>query len=109
MNITTECSSDPSGFRCRCEDQYSWSCDQCSSYGSCGEIVDGKMRGCLNNYASDREFCQPITNPSPTTTAGIPISYSSNRLHLLKIIDMLVMIYSIVIFHRAINHLWGNY
>ncbi|XP_055741038.1 adhesion G protein-coupled receptor F5-like isoform X2 [Salvelinus fontinalis] len=73
INITTECSSDPSGFRCRCEDQYSWSCDQCSSNGSCDEIVDGKICGCLNDYPSDGKFCQPITNltacPSPTTTA----------------------------------------
>ncbi|XP_035630905.2 adhesion G protein-coupled receptor F5-like isoform X1 [Oncorhynchus keta] len=75
MNITTECSSDPSAFRCRCEDQYSWSCDQCSSYGSCDEIVDGKIRGCLNNYPSDGKFCQPITNPSPTTTAEPSTTY----------------------------------
>ncbi|KAM9551879.1 adhesion G protein-coupled receptor F4-like isoform 3-T3 [Salvelinus alpinus] len=73
MNITTECSSDFGGVRCRCEDQYSWSCDQCSSNGSCDEIVDGKICGCLNDYPSDGKFCQPITNltacPSPTTTA----------------------------------------
>ncbi|KAM9551878.1 adhesion G protein-coupled receptor F4-like isoform 2-T2 [Salvelinus alpinus] len=68
-----ECSSDFGGVRCRCEDQYSWSCDQCSSNGSCDEIVDGKICGCLNDYPSDGKFCQPITNltacPSPTTTA----------------------------------------
>ncbi|XP_071006806.1 adhesion G-protein coupled receptor F1-like [Oncorhynchus clarkii lewisi] len=79
INITTECSSDPSGFRCRCEDQYSWSCDQCSSNVSCDEIVDGKTCGCLNDYPSDGKFCQPITNltacPSPTTTAETSTTY----------------------------------
>ncbi|XP_042156730.1 adhesion G protein-coupled receptor F5 isoform X2 [Oncorhynchus tshawytscha] len=79
INITTECSSDPSGFRCRCEDQYSWSCDQCSSNVSCDEIVDGKTCGCLNDYPSDGKFCQPITNltacPSPTTTAEPSTTY----------------------------------
>ncbi|XP_021456235.2 adhesion G-protein coupled receptor F1 isoform X2 [Oncorhynchus mykiss] len=68
INITTECSSDPSGFRCRCEDQYSWSCDQCSSNVSCDEIVDGKTCGCLNDYPSDGKFCQPITNLTACTT-----------------------------------------
>ncbi|XP_014060813.1 adhesion G protein-coupled receptor F4 isoform X2 [Salmo salar] len=68
INITTECSSDPSGFSCRCEDQYSWSCDQCSSNGSCDKIVDGKICRCLNDYPSDGKFCQPITNLTACTT-----------------------------------------
>ncbi|XP_038818533.1 adhesion G-protein coupled receptor F1-like [Salvelinus namaycush] len=69
-----ECSSDFGGFRCRCEDQYSWSCDQCSSSQSCDEIVDGKICGCLNDYPSDGKFCQPITSrivASPATISTI--------------------------------------
>ncbi|XP_029605885.1 uncharacterized protein LOC115191955 isoform X2 [Salmo trutta] len=79
INITTECFSGSTGFSCRCEDQYSWSCDQCSSNGSCDEIVDGKICRCLNDYPSDGKFCQPITNltacPSPTTTAESSTTY----------------------------------
>ncbi|XP_029605837.1 adhesion G-protein coupled receptor F1-like isoform X3 [Salmo trutta] len=58
-----ECSSDPSGIRCRCEDQYSCSCDQCSSNGSCDEIVS-EICGCFEGYHSEVMFCRPITKPS---------------------------------------------
>ncbi|XP_014060817.1 adhesion G protein-coupled receptor F5 isoform X2 [Salmo salar] len=63
INITTECSSGSTGFSCRCEDQYSCSCDHCSSYGSCDEIVS-EICGCLKDYHSEVMFCRPITKPS---------------------------------------------
>ncbi|XP_045066079.1 adhesion G protein-coupled receptor F5 isoform X2 [Coregonus clupeaformis] len=73
INITTACYQNSIGFQCRCEDQYGWSCDQCSSYGSCDDIIDGKICGCVNAVPSNGQFCQPITNltacPSPTTPA----------------------------------------
>ncbi|CAB1340197.1 unnamed protein product [Coregonus sp. 'balchen'] len=64
INITTACYQNSIGFQCRCEDQYGWSCDQCSSYGSCDDIIDGKICGCVNAVPSNGQFCQPITMPS---------------------------------------------
>ncbi|CAB1439325.1 unnamed protein product [Pleuronectes platessa] len=79
MNISTVCSQSSSGYQCRCEDQYRWSCDQCFMYGSCDNITSDTC-GCINAIPADGQHCQPVdqynftfcsattTSPSPTTS-----------------------------------------
>ncbi|XP_060947075.1 adhesion G protein-coupled receptor F5-like [Limanda limanda] len=83
MNISTVCSPSSSGYQCRCEDQYRWSCDQCFMYGSCDNITSDTC-GCINAIPADGQHCQPViqynftfcpvltTTPSPTTS---PVVY----------------------------------
>ncbi|XP_034051591.1 mucin-2-like [Gymnodraco acuticeps] len=77
VNISTVCSPSSTGYQCRCEDQYLWSCDQCLQYTSCDNIT-GDTCGCINAIPPDGQYCQPsgqnnipaciaITTPPPTT------------------------------------------
>ncbi|XP_067427696.1 uncharacterized protein [Thunnus thynnus] len=59
VNISTVCYPSSAGFRCRCEDQYRWSCDQCFLYGSCDNITDDTC-GCINTLPPDGQYCQPV-------------------------------------------------
>ncbi|KAI9533359.1 hypothetical protein NQZ68_024413, partial [Dissostichus eleginoides] len=52
------CSPSSSGYQCRCEDQYRWSCDQCLQYTSCDNIT-GDTCGCINAIPPDGQYCQP--------------------------------------------------
>ncbi|XP_062267957.1 uncharacterized protein LOC133973893, partial [Platichthys flesus] len=63
MNISTVCSRSSSGYQCRCEDQYRWSCDQCFVYGSCDNITSNTC-GCINAIPADGQHCQPLTAPA---------------------------------------------
>ncbi|KAF3846883.1 hypothetical protein F7725_003961 [Dissostichus mawsoni] len=58
VNISTVCSPSSSGYQCRCEDQYRWSCDQCLQYTSCDNIT-GDTCGCINAIPPDGQYCQP--------------------------------------------------
>uniref|UniRef100_A0A3P9H2V5 Adhesion G protein-coupled receptor F5 n=1 Tax=Oryzias latipes TaxID=8090 RepID=A0A3P9H2V5_ORYLA len=58
-NISTVCSPIRDGYRCICEDQYRWSCDQCLMYGACDQISADSC-GCINAIPSDRNFCQSL-------------------------------------------------
>nr|XP_046146884.1 uncharacterized protein LOC123990354 [Oncorhynchus gorbuscha] len=73
LNITTVCYTNGTGFQCRCEDQYRWSCNNCAIYGACEENTD-KPCSCINAIPSDGEYCQSVQNPNftacPTTTAS---------------------------------------
>ncbi|XP_036841020.1 uncharacterized protein adgrf8 isoform X13 [Oncorhynchus mykiss] len=73
INITTVCYPNGTGFQCRCEDQYRWSCNNCAIYGACEENTD-KPCSCINAIPSDGEYCQSVQNPNftacPTTTAS---------------------------------------
>eukprot|EP00063_Salmo_salar_P025234 XP_014000069.1 PREDICTED: probable G-protein coupled receptor 116 isoform X2 [Salmo salar] len=73
LNITTVCYPNGTGFQCRCEDKYRWSCNNCAIYGTCEENTD-KPCGCINAIPSDGEYCQSVQNPNfpacPTTTAS---------------------------------------
>lgn len=57
--LNSVCYPSNSGFQCRCEDQYRWSCDQCLTYGSCDNITDGTC-GCLHTIPPDGQYCQPV-------------------------------------------------
>ncbi|CAB1340196.1 unnamed protein product, partial [Coregonus sp. 'balchen'] len=80
INITTACYQNSIGFQCRCEDQYGWSCDQCSSYGSCDDIIDGKICGCVNAVPSNGPFCQPIPGHVNNKTDHRKFKNSNNSL-----------------------------
>ncbi|XP_052326867.1 uncharacterized protein LOC118397864 isoform X25 [Oncorhynchus keta] len=81
LNITTVCYTNGTGFQCRCEDQYRWSCDQCVSYGNCDDITS-ETCGCINAIPPDGQYCQsvhhqnftacPTTTASPTTVPTVP-------------------------------------
>ncbi|XP_071384537.1 uncharacterized protein [Centroberyx affinis] len=83
VNISTVCSPTSTGFQCRCEDQYRWSCDQCFLHGSCDNITDDTC-GCINAIPPDGQYCQsvdqhnftacPLTTPSPPPTTP-PVIY----------------------------------
>ncbi|XP_068564843.1 adhesion G protein-coupled receptor F5-like isoform X2 [Cebidichthys violaceus] len=81
VNISTVCYPS-SGYQCRCEDQYRWSCDQCLLYGSCDNITEDTC-GCINAIPSDGQYCQSAdqhnftacnistTTPSPPSSTGV--------------------------------------
>ncbi|XP_034143853.1 adhesion G-protein coupled receptor F1-like [Esox lucius] len=81
VNISTVCSFSGTGFQCRCENQYQWSCDQCLSYGRCDDTTSDTC-GCINAIPSDGMYCQsvlqqnftacPTTTASPTTDSTVP-------------------------------------
>ncbi|XP_060947074.1 adhesion G-protein coupled receptor F1-like [Limanda limanda] len=62
VNISTVCSPRSSGYQCRCEDQYRWSCDHCFMYGSCDNITSNTC-GCINAIPADgQHFCSPSSS-----------------------------------------------
>ncbi|KAM6906825.1 uncharacterized protein PEZ65_017982 [Lycodopsis pacificus] len=79
LNISTVCSPSSTGYQCRCEDQYRWSCDQCLLYGSCDNITEDTC-GCISDIPPDGQYCQPtdqhyftacpITTTTPSTTTS---------------------------------------
>ncbi|XP_057678917.1 adhesion G protein-coupled receptor F5-like isoform X2 [Corythoichthys intestinalis] len=71
INLTTVCSSSNGDYQCRCENLYSWTCDQCSQYGSCGNITKDPC-GCINTIPSDGMYCQSIDQHNATCL--IPIT-----------------------------------
>lgn len=52
------CYPNGTNFRCRCEDQYVWSYQNCNTYGACDEINDDTC-GCINSIPSQGQYCQP--------------------------------------------------
>ncbi|XP_045067108.1 uncharacterized protein adgrf6 [Coregonus clupeaformis] len=80
INISTVCYPNGTGFQCRCEDQYRWSCDQCVSYGKCDDIISDTC-GCINAIPPDGQYCQSVHNQNftacPTTTASPTTDYTT--------------------------------
>ncbi|XP_043962767.1 mucin-17-like [Gambusia affinis] len=74
INISTVCSPNNTSYQCRCEDQYGWPCDMCSTYGQCSN-VQGNTCGCINALLPNNTYCQPLSDlgscptQSPTTAA----------------------------------------
>ncbi|XP_038558316.1 uncharacterized protein LOC119891055 [Micropterus salmoides] len=62
IDITTVCYPNGTNFRCRCEDQYVWSYQNCNTYGACDEINDDTC-GCINSIPSQGQYCQPKKVP----------------------------------------------
>uniref|UniRef100_A0A4W5JWB5 ADGRF3/5-like N-terminal domain-containing protein n=1 Tax=Hucho hucho TaxID=62062 RepID=A0A4W5JWB5_9TELE len=63
VNMSTVCYPNGTGFQCRCEDQYRWSCDQCVSYGKCDNITSDTC-GCINAIPPDGQYCQSVQHQS---------------------------------------------
>ncbi|XP_023203871.1 uncharacterized threonine-rich GPI-anchored glycoprotein PJ4664.02-like isoform X2 [Xiphophorus maculatus] len=72
INISTVCSPYNTSYQCRCEAQYGWPCDMCSTYGQCSN-VQGSTCGCINALLPNNTYCQPLSDldscptQSPTT------------------------------------------
>ncbi|XP_032441998.1 uncharacterized protein adgrf6 [Xiphophorus hellerii] len=72
INISTVCSPYNTSYQCRCEAQYGWPCDMCSTYGQCNN-VQGSTCGCINALLPNNTYCQPLSDldscptQSPTT------------------------------------------
>ncbi|XP_062415791.1 uncharacterized protein LOC119194854 [Pungitius pungitius] len=83
LNISTVCYPSSTGYQCKCEDQYRWSCDQCFIYGPCDNITEDTC-GCISDITPDGQHCQsadqhnftscPPTTASPSTTTP-PVVY----------------------------------
>ncbi|XP_036003545.1 uncharacterized protein PB18E9.04c [Fundulus heteroclitus] len=69
MNISTVCSPNNTTYQCRCEDQYGWPCDMCSTFGKCSDILDNTC-GCINALPPNNTYCQPLSDldSCPTQT-----------------------------------------
>ncbi|XP_070844139.1 uncharacterized protein [Chaetodon trifascialis] len=69
INISTVCYPNGTTYQCRCEDQYRWPCHMCSTFGTCGNIIDNTC-GCINAIPPDGSYCQTPSDlficPSPT-------------------------------------------
>ena len=61
------CSSNMTGYQCRCEQSFAWSFNNCITHGACDAIV-GDTCGCINALPADGRYCQP--NTSQTGTAN---------------------------------------
>ncbi|XP_046878336.1 adhesion G protein-coupled receptor F5-like isoform X3 [Hypomesus transpacificus] len=87
VNISTVCYPVATGYQCRCEDQYRWSCDKCATYGHCSNITTDTC-SCINAIPADGQFCQsvlqqnfttcpPTTLPPMTTTVANTTAFTS--------------------------------
>uniref|UniRef100_A0A3Q2NRV9 Uncharacterized protein n=1 Tax=Fundulus heteroclitus TaxID=8078 RepID=A0A3Q2NRV9_FUNHE len=80
VNISTVCSPNNTTYQCRCEDQYGWPCDMCSTFGKCSDILDNTC-GCINALPPNNTYCQPlsgrcisVTPQSTTVNTTTPVS-----------------------------------
>ncbi|XP_076873566.1 uncharacterized protein LOC143523178 isoform X2 [Brachyhypopomus gauderio] len=83
VDITTVCLFNYTGYQCRCENQYFWPCDQCTTYQHCDDIISDTC-GCLDAIPNDGQFCQPMTELSniscPTSAPPTAISTATTTL-----------------------------
>ncbi|XP_062406458.1 fibrillin-1-like isoform X2 [Sardina pilchardus] len=70
INVTTVCSSNTSGYRCVCEEQYAWPHDSCITYGACDSFNEGTC-GCIKDLPRDRQFCQRDVNECNFDPCGL--------------------------------------
>ncbi|XP_036066455.1 mucin-3A isoform X4 [Oryzias melastigma] len=76
-DVTTICSPAGSDIQCRCENNYLWPCDRCTTYRKCDE---GSACGCIQTVPTDGQFCQSELNNltvCPSTTLVPSLEYSS--------------------------------
>ncbi|XP_042245463.1 adhesion G protein-coupled receptor F5-like isoform X2 [Thunnus maccoyii] len=75
INTTTVCSSNVTGYQCRCEESFAWSYNSCINHGACDAII-GDTCGCINDLPADDQYCRlntsravtPTPSPSPTSS-----------------------------------------
>ncbi|XP_015253578.1 PREDICTED: adhesion G protein-coupled receptor F5-like [Cyprinodon variegatus] len=61
MNLSTVC--DPSsaqGLRCKCEDDFSWPCEMCTSNTTCSSDSSSSCN-CIYKSSFSEQYCQPVT------------------------------------------------
>ncbi|XP_036003541.1 uncharacterized protein LOC118566222 [Fundulus heteroclitus] len=80
VNISTVCSPNNTTYQCRCEDQYGWPCDMCSTFGKCSDILDNTC-GCINALPPNNTYCQPLSDldscPTQPPTTAVPTTTMS--------------------------------
>ncbi|XP_688339.3 uncharacterized protein [Danio rerio] len=82
-NITTVCLSNSSRTECSCENQYSWSSDQCSKYGVCGPSQNNTC-GCINSLPTNGMFCRPPTAPLKSFRYTIDMKVNASKKSVIK-------------------------
>lgn len=55
------CSSNMTGYECRCEQSFAWSYNDCIRHGACDAIV-GDTCGCITGLPKDGQQCQANTS-----------------------------------------------
>ncbi|XP_047184732.1 uncharacterized protein LOC118290626 isoform X4 [Scophthalmus maximus] len=78
VDMINVCSQDGAGFQCRCEDDYLWPCDTCSTYGKCDGDTNNTC-SCVKAIPTNGQYCQSIHNQNltvcPLTTPAPPAVY----------------------------------
>ncbi|XP_049914802.1 adhesion G protein-coupled receptor F5-like isoform X22 [Epinephelus moara] len=73
VNITTVCYPNGKTFQCKCEEQYRWPCQMCSTFGNCDDIIDNTCE-CINAIPPYGLYCQTVSDlficPSPNPPNG---------------------------------------
>ncbi|XP_029965804.1 adhesion G-protein coupled receptor F2-like [Salarias fasciatus] len=67
IETSTVCSSEESGYRCRCQEDFVWPLDRCQVDG-CSGCGENPCR-CLTVIPRDGQYCQRATDPDPTEAA----------------------------------------
>ncbi|XP_041814965.1 adhesion G protein-coupled receptor F5-like isoform X2 [Chelmon rostratus] len=90
VDTTTVCSSNMTGYQCRCEQNFKWSYNTCISDGACDAIIADTC-GCINALPSDGQYCQPNTSRTEPVDIDIVLdlripvfSVPSNFIHLFR-------------------------
>ncbi|XP_069371184.1 mucin-2-like [Paralichthys olivaceus] len=111
VNITTVCSQHGGGFQCRCEDDYLWPCDTCSTYGKCDGDTNNTC-SCIKSIPTDGQYCQSRHNQNltlcPLTTTAPPVEYLITfelNISDVGLIDPLRTILSNLSYPISINHM----
>ncbi|KAK2898742.1 hypothetical protein Q8A67_010160 [Cirrhinus molitorella] len=77
-NITTVCLSNSNKTKCKCENQYVWSSEQCSKHGICGPKQNDPCR-CIASLPTDGVFCRPPPAPMKPFRYTINIKTNASR------------------------------
>ncbi|XP_026175060.1 adhesion G protein-coupled receptor F5-like [Mastacembelus armatus] len=56
IDVTTVCSSNMTGYQCRCEEGFAWSYNNCINHQACDTIV-GDTCGCISGLPADDQYC----------------------------------------------------
>ncbi|XP_048066212.1 uncharacterized protein LOC125279989 isoform X16 [Megalobrama amblycephala] len=77
-NITTVCLSNSSQTKCKCENQYAWSSEQCFKHGDCNPSQNGTC-GCIVSLPTDGAFCRPPPASLKSFKYTIDIKINASR------------------------------
>ncbi|TNM94598.1 hypothetical protein fugu_017357, partial [Takifugu bimaculatus] len=83
IDVTTVCYPNGTNFQCRCEDQYTWPYNKCSTYGTC-DGVSKDTCSCILGIPTDGQFCQPKTVPAVVYEYEILIEVNTSDIDQLR-------------------------